>query len=131
MDKDPQTFSARLRRFMKMVAVMGGALVLVALVLKLAGVHYNDALLTTGFGTLAIVAFYLGKLFPAKPDTPMAQIWNFGMTLTGYGLAAALIGLLFVLQHWPGGKMVLAIGGGSLLLTGLIWLYYFLRRNKQ
>jgi len=116
---------------MMLVALMGGVLVLVALVLKLAGVHYNDALLTTGFGTLAIVAFFLGKLFPAKPDTPMAQIWNFGMTLTGYSLAAALIGLLFVLQHWPNGKMVLAVGAGSLLLTGVVWLFYFVRWKRQ
>ncbi len=131
MDKDPQTLSAQLRRFMKLVAVMGSVLLLVTLVLKLAGVHYNDALLTTGFGTLAIVAFMLGKIFPANSETPMAPIWNFAMTITGYSLASALIGLLFLMQHWPGSKTLLLLGLGSLLLSGAAWLFYFLRRNRQ
>ena len=85
------------------VAIMGGALLLVALVLELAGAHYNDALLTVGFGTLAIVAFFLGQMFPGTHRVG-APIWKFAMTLTGYSLATTLIGLLFIIllpDAWP------------------------------
>ena len=129
MDKDPQTLSARLRRFMKQVAVMGGVLLLVALVLKLAGVHYNDALLIVGFGTLALVAFLLGYVFPTDAAAPMAQIRDFAMKLLGWSLAVVLMGALFVLMHWPGGKTMLLAGGISLAVAAIAWLFYFVRRN--
>ena len=128
--------SPKFRPFMKQVAIMAGALLLVALVLKLAGVHYNDALLTVGFGTLAIVAFLLDKIFPTPikgldTDSPhLLNIWKFAMKLTGYSLAVALIGLLFVLQHWPGGKTMLYVGVLSLLVCMGSWLYYVIKRNK-
>ena len=130
------TNSPNFRPFMLKVAIMGGALLLVALVLKLAGVHYNDALLTVGFGTLAIVAFLLDKIFPTPikgldTDSPhLLNIWQFTMRITGYALAVALIGLLFVLQHWPGGKTMLYVGVLSLLVCLGSWLYYVIQRNK-
>lgn len=128
--------SPKFRPFMLKVAIMGGALLLVALVLKLAGVHYNDALLTVGFGTLAIVAFLLDKIFPTPikgldTDSPhLLNIWKFTMRLTGYCLAVALIGLLFVLQHWPGGKTMFYVGVLTLLVCMGSWLYYVIKRNK-
>ena len=100
---NPITDSPKFRPFMLKVAIMGGVLLLVALVLKLAGVHYNDALLTVGFGTLAVVAFFLGQMFPGTYRVG-APLWKFAMTLTGYSLAAALIGVLFIIMHWPGGE---------------------------
>ena len=130
------TDSPKFRTFMKQVAIMGGVLLLVALVLKLAGVHYNDELLTVGFGTLAIVAFLLDKVFPnpikgLDTDSPhLLNIWKFAMRLTGYSLAVALIGLLFVLQHWPGGKTMLYVGVLTLLVCLGFWLYYVIKQNK-
>ena len=114
------------------VAIMGGALLLVALVLKLAGVHYNDALLTVGFGTLAIVAFFLGQMFPGTHRIG-APIWKFAMTLTGYSLAAALIGLLFVIMKWSGGDKMMILGIGCLAVCAIAWLVYLLyyRKNKD
>ena len=115
---------------MLMVAIMGAALLVVALVLTLAGVHYNDALLTVGFGSLAIVAFFLGRMFPAPANAPMSAIWDFAMRLTGYSAAVALMGLLFVLQHWPGGKPMLVAGSVSLVACGLVWLFYLIKNNN-
>ena len=126
------TDSPKFRPFMLKVAIMGGALLLVALVLKLAGVHYNDALLTVGFGTLAIVAFFLGQMFPGTHRIE-APIWKFAMTLTGYSLAATLIGLLFIIMHWTGGDKLMIIGVGCLAISSIAWLFYFIfiQRNKQ
>ncbi|MBR5352672.1 MAG: hypothetical protein IK126_03085 [Bacteroidales bacterium] len=126
------TDSPKFRPFMLKVAIMGGALLLVALVLKLAGVHYNDALLTVGFGTLAIVAFFLGQMFPGTHRIG-APIWKFAMTLTGYSLAAALIGLLFVIMKWSGGDKMMILGIGCLAVCAIAWLVYLLyyRKNKD
>ena len=114
------------------VAIMGGALLLVALVLELAGAHYNDALLMVGFGTLAIVAFFLGQMFPGTHRVG-APLWKFAMTLTGYSLAAALIGVLFIIMHWPGGDKMMLIGVGCLAVCAIAWLVYLLyyKKNKN
>ena len=111
---------------------MGGAMLLVALVLKLAGVHYNDALLTVGFGTLAVVAFFLGQMFPGTYRVG-APLWKFAMTLTGYSLAAALIGVLFIIMHWPGGDKMMLIGVGCVAVCAIAWLVYLLyyKKNKN
>jgi uncharacterized membrane protein len=114
------------------VAIMGGVLLLVALVLKLAGVHYNDALLTVGFGTLAVVAFFLGQMFPGTYRVG-APLWKFAMTLTGYSLAAALIGVLFIIMHWPGSDKMMILGIGCLAVCAIAWLVYLLyyKKNKD
>ena len=127
---NPITNSPKFRPFMLKVAIMGGALLLVGLVLRLAGVHFNNALLIVGFGTLAIVAFLLHKIFPASPETPMAQIRDFAMTITGDALASALIGLLFFILHWPGGRIMFYLALIALVICAIAWLFYFLRRNK-
>ena len=114
------------------VAIMGGVLLLVALVLELAGVHYNDALLMVGFGTLAIVAFFLGQMFPGTHRVG-APLWKIAMTLTGYSLAAALIGVLFIIMHWPGGDKMMLIGVGCVAVCAIAWLVYLLyyKKNKD
>ncbi|MBQ5974717.1 MAG: hypothetical protein IJL48_03305 [Bacteroidales bacterium] len=129
---NPITDSPKFRPFMLKVAIMGGALLLVALVLKLAGVHYNDALLTVGFGTLTVVAFFLGQMFPGTYRVG-APLWKFAMTLTGYSLAAALIGVLFIIMHWPGGDKMMILGIGCLAVCAIAWLVYLLyyKKNKN
>ena len=129
---NPITDSPKFRPFMLKVAIMGGALLLVALVLELAGVHYNDALLMVGFGTLAIVAFFLGQMFPGTHRVG-APLWKFAMTLTGYSLAAALIGVLFIIMHWPGGDKMMLIGVGCVAVCAIAWLVYLLyyKKNKD
>ena len=112
------------------VAIMGGVLLLVALVLELAGVHYNDALLTVGFGTLTIVAFSLGQMFPGTYRIG-APLWKFAMTLTGYSLAATLIGLLFIIKHWPGGDTLMILAIGCLAICIIAWLVYLWYYKKH
>ena len=119
----------QLRKFVGYLAIMGGVLLLAALAFSLMGVHYNDALLIVGFGTLALVAFLLGYVFPTDAAAPMAPIRDFAMKLLGWSLAVVLMGALFVLMHWPGGKTMLLAGGISLAVAAIAWLFYFVRRN--
>ena len=116
------------------LAVFGAFLTIVGLVLKLAGVPFNFSLFIVGIGTLAVVAFFLDKIFPYRSsdnNLRLAPIWNFVMRLSGYTLAVLLMGLLFVMFHWPGGKMLLIIGIGSVVGCAIAWLFFFIQRNKQ
>lgn len=117
------------RKFVGYLAIMGGVLLLASLVFSLLGVHYNDALLIVGFGTMAVVAFLLGSIFPTDATAPMAHVRTAAMKLLGWGLAVVLIGVLFVLMHWRGGKTMLIAGGLCLAVAAIAWLVYLTRRN--
>ena len=52
------------KSFMKTLAVVGGVLFVAGIVMKLSGVQKGETLLITGAGTLSIVSFFLGRLFP-------------------------------------------------------------------
>lgn len=122
--------SPNFQPFMKKLALIGGAMALIGLLMKLTGAHGGTPLLTTGMGMLAVVSFMLGQLFPypAKDDEEvfggLRAMWKFAMTLTGYSLAVAIMGFLFWLQHWPGSRPMLLIAAGSLVCCGLVWLYF-------
>ena len=130
--------SPQFRSFMKKVALMGAGLLLVALILKLADIHYNNALLIVAFGTLAVVALFLWCLFPyhskegnEAADIRLRPIWRFAITTSGYTLAVLLMAALFALMHWPGGRTMLIVGLFTVGGCALAWLFYFIQRNKQ
>ena len=126
---DQITQSPQFKPFMKKLAIMAAVLTLVALVLKLRGVHVGDTLLIVGMGTLSIVMFMLGWLFPCPAETGR-PIWNFAMRLTGFSLSADIIGVLFLIMHWPGGKTIFMAGIVCLVISGLAWLWYFVHRRN-
>ena len=135
---EKMTESPQFRRFMKQVALMGAGLLLVAFVLRFAGAHFNDALYIVGFGTLAVVALFLGYLFPYRSkegneaaDMRLRPIWRYAMTTSGYTLAVLLMAALFALMHWPGGSTMLIVGLFTVGGCALAWLFYFIQRNKQ
>ena len=116
--------------FMKKLSVFALVLIMVGAVLKLSGVHAGNSILITGMGTLIVVSFFLGRLFSCPYHTGVS-LWKFALTLTGYSLAAALGGLLYIIMHWPGGKLFLIIGAGCLAISAIAWLFFFIPRNKQ
>ena len=118
------------KSFMKTLAIAGFACSVVGLLLKMKGVHTGDNLLIVGMSVLAVVAFLLGWIFPNAPEGRMSAIWKFAMTLTGFSLAVVLLGLLFWLMHWYGSITMLILGGGSLAICGIAWLYYFFYIKK-
>ena len=120
---DQITGSPQFRPFMKRLALMAVVLTLVAVVLKLCGVQVGNTLLIVGMGSLSIVVLFLGWLFPC-PDKILA------MTLTGFSLAVAIIGLLFRMMHWPGGFTMLIAGIVGLAISAIAWLLYFHSRKN-
>ena len=128
--------SPQFKSFMRTIAIAGVACTLLGLLLRMKGMHTGDTLLIVGISVLAIVAFFLGQLFPypvsekEEVEEGLRPMWKFVMTLTGYSLAVALLGLLFRIIHWPGGMVMLAIGVGSLLLCGIAWLFVIHKKNS-
>ena len=128
--------SPQFKSFMRTLAIAGVACTVMGLLFKMRGLHTGATLLIVGISVLAIVAIFLGQLFPnpvsenKKTVENLRPMWKFVMTLTGYSLAVALLGLLFRIMHWSGGMMMLAIGVGSLLLCGIAWLYVIHKKNS-
>ncbi len=122
------------KSFMKKLAVTGLLLAAVGGMLKYVS-HEDYGLLVMGVGMMAVVAFLLPWIFPQRNDSELEFVvktwWRFAICLTGWGLAALLIGLLFAVSHWPGGGMLLIVGGGTLALSVLAWLWYLKRREKS
>ena len=128
--------SPQFKSFMRTLAIAGVACTVMGLLFKMKGLHTGATILIVGISVLAIVAIFLGQLFPypasenKKAVENLRPMWKFVMTLTGYSLAVALLGLLFRIMHWSGGMMMLAIGVGSLLLCGIAWFYVIHKKNS-
>ncbi|MBR6441762.1 MAG: hypothetical protein IKS44_06930 [Bacteroidales bacterium] len=128
--------SPQFKSFMRTLAIAGVACTVVGLLFKMRGLHTGATLLIVGISVLAIVAIFLGQLFPYPVSDNEAAagdlrpMWKFVMTLTGYSLAVAFLGLLFRIMLWPGGMMMLAIGVVSLLLCGIAWLFVIHKKNS-
>ena len=129
--------SPRFKSFMNKLAIIGATATMVGLLLRFLGLKGGSPALIVGISVLSVVAFMLGSIFPCPHSIEddnyvggMQPIWKFAMTLTGWSLAVLLMGLLFTLMHWPGGMRMLIIGGGSLVVGSIAWLYYFIHFEK-
>ena len=136
MDRISQ--SPNFKPFMKKLALAAAVFSVAGLILKLCSVQVGGTFLIMGMGTMAIVAFMLGHLFPCPYSIEdegyvggLQTVWKFAMTLTGYSAAIVLIALLFILMHWYGGRQMLFLGGGSLAVSGIAWLYFCHLRKKS
>lgn len=91
-------------------------------------------LLIVGMGMLAVVSFLLPRIFPQRDDSEteyaLRTWWQLALRLSGWGFAVLLMGILFTILHWPGGRMLLVVGGGSVAISLLAWLWYLRRREK-
>ena len=109
--------SRAMRNFVRILILMGGAVAVVGVVLKLLSVVGAANLMDVKDDNLA-------------RNMRVGPIWNFAMRSTGMSLAALMIGVLFALLHWPGGKSLLLVGAAALVFSGLIWIYYLSQRNQ-
>ena len=126
-----------MRRFIKILIMRGGVVAAVGLVLRVLSIESAPNLLIVGFGTLAVASLFLNVLFPYKVkddnmafNMQMEPIWNFSMRITGMSLTTLLIGVLFRMMHWPGGKTLLLIGAVALGASGILWIFYLIQRNQ-
>lgn len=130
--KDKISNSPQLKSFMNKLATFGILLTVVGSVMKLSGVQTGVTLLIAGAGILSIVSIFLGRIFPC-PFHVGEALWKFSMTLTGYASAVVIMGLLFVVMHWPGGIRMLILGLGTLVICAISWLFFlrYYRKNRD
>ena len=117
---------------MNKLATFGVLLTAAGSVMKLSGVQTGVTFLIAGAGSLSIVSIFLGRIFPC-PFHVGEALWKFSMTLTGYASAVVIMGLLFVVMHWPGGNRMLMIGIGTLVICAISWLFFlrYYRKNRD
>lgn len=127
--KDKISDSPQFKSFMNKLATFGVLLTVAGSVMKLSGVQTGVTLLIAGAGILSIVSIFLGRIFPCPFHVGVA-LWKFSMTLTGYASAVTIIGLLFLLMHWPGGIRMLILGLGSLAICAVAWLFFLHHYRK-
>ena len=127
--KDKISNSPQFKSFMNKLATFGVLLTVVGSVMKLSGVQTGVTLLIAGAGILSVVSIFLGRIFPC-PFHVGEALWKFSMTLTGYASAVVIMGLLFVVMHWPGGIRMLILGLGSLAICAVAWLFFLHHYRK-
>jgi hypothetical protein len=101
------------------------AFILIALVFKIQ--HWPGAgiMLTVLLSTLAVMYFFTAFVQYTSPQlTRMDVFFN---KLMYWGLAIGAQGLLFVLQKWPGGDMMILISS----LTSVASIIYVLKVKKE
>lgn len=112
------------------------AITLIALVMRFSGVADSSFLLITGMSTLALFYYLAPLLFNgirlsntfkrgSLEKVPIAAF--IAAFFVGGGLAAALLGILFKLQFWPGARNMLFAGIGVTVLSSLA--AYFISRK--
>ncbi len=127
--KDKISNSPQFKSFMNKLATFGVLLTVAGSVMKLSGVQTGETLLITGAGILSVVSIFLGRIFPC-PFHVGEALWKFSMTLTGYASAVVIMGLLFVVMHWPGGIRMLILGLGLLAICAVAWLFFLHHYRK-
>jgi hypothetical protein len=101
--------------------------------IKTFGLPLGNFLIITSLSALAMFYFMSGYFiinnlsldFGVKnPQNPTAYETILGVS-TGFFVAVGVIGLMFILQSWPGGWVFLVMGNSGLLLTSLFSFYRF------
>ena len=131
--------SPKFKPFLRKLALFAAIVTLVGLVLRLMGKQIGfDPLLVMGMGTLAMVSFLLPYAYPNPPLEEQKTIpgvspvlWCFAMCLSGWGGAVLLVGLLFLIERWPGWRNMLVAGVGVAPFALAVWIWYFHRRRKS
>ncbi|MBO4582140.1 MAG: hypothetical protein J5701_07655 [Bacteroidales bacterium] len=118
--------------FMKKLALISGVASIIGLLLKISGTPGARSLLIMGMTSLSMISFMAGHLFPCPENAHnMKGIWNFVMTYTGYAVSFGILGILFLLLHWPGANLLLIIAGVAIVMCLIGWVYILFQVKKN
>ena len=124
-----------MKKFEKIIAIIA----VIALVMKYLQIPGGALLMMLSFGVLAVFYYIFGsalfndielrfkELFDRKVFDEIINFKNksdalttFIEKLTRWGLSAALLGILFKLQHFPGANILLLIGISTLIIVTIV-----------
>lgn len=135
------TQSKNYARFIKILSIVAGVMILIGLISRyLCYIKLLDSLLITGFGLAAVVFYVRAFESPAGAqqqsdavvNPSLKNLWssnafvNFSHKIFFWGLCVFAVGLLFVIMHWQGGKMMFLFG----LISALMGLTLKITANK-
>lgn len=101
------------------------AIVVFILILEFLDLPFVGLIATLVLMTVAI--FYFFSAFATPATTEFSSIDLFFNKLAALGCSASVIGVLFLIQHWPNGKTIITVG----LITMIVCLAYIIyQKNK-
>jgi len=122
---------------MKITEKILGIIIVLSIVLKFFHIPGSSFFLVLSTSTLMMLYFYVGfamfngillkEIFKKKTYDGISTLRIIGAFFSGIGLSTILTGILFRLQHWPGGNFQLMIG---LIFSGIIMILLILKYIK-
>jgi len=113
-------------------------LVIIGMGLRLLHLPFADLILMVALLTLSFIYLFLGlsanneidkSISPFLNETPFLKVESLTLLIAGIAISAMLVGILFEILHWEGGKYMITIGGISSLIA-MIGVYFLLRINQ-
>ena len=126
---------------MKRFEIIFGIVFLIALVLKFTLIPGGGILATVSLMPLAIFYCFLSfayfnniklkNIFSTKSYRGISTLRITGSIGTGLGLSAICMGILFKIQHWPGGDFFSTVGLIAVIIVAIIAFIKFLRSKND
>ncbi len=116
--------------YMKKAEILLGLLVLISLILNITLTLKSTALTVLSLGILSSFYAYLSfalfneielrKIFKKESYVKINTLRIIGAILTGLALSTTIVGLLFIVQSWPGSSVNLGLGLFGLSISLII-----------
>jgi hypothetical protein len=105
-------------------------LVLIILVLGLRIFHIPDTGIVTTLCLMTASVIYFFSAFAVIEEHEFTAIDNFIQKFLGIASSVSIIGIHFLIQHWPNGRMMITVGLISLIMC-FVLIVYQKRKNPE
>ena len=127
---DPKTkigdfIKSRILRYELQILV----LIILILLLRIFNIPFTGMIGTLVLMSISVIYFF--SAFAVTEDSELTAIDNFIYKLTAIASSVVIIGILFLIQHWPNGKMMITIGLLSLIASLSYIVYQKIRRPEE
>jgi hypothetical protein len=96
-------------------------LIILILLLRIFNIPFTGMIGTLVLMSISVIYFFSAFAIPDNPE--LTAIDNFIYKLTAIASSVVIIGILFLIQHWPNGKMMITIGLIS-IIASLSYIVY-------
>jgi hypothetical protein len=118
-----------------------GVLAVIALILKFASISGGSILATLSLTSLSFLYYLFGfalfndiklkNIFKRSSYKGISVLRIISSVGVGLGLSTICLGILFRIQFWPGGRMMLAVGLITILIITIIAFIDFLKSKSD
>jgi hypothetical protein len=122
-DYQPQT---NFQKTFNIASIIFSFIVIIGIVFKF--LHLPGASFMLVFGLLGASCLYLLNGFNTNNLKGLSKVIHVVMY---YSLSIFIIGFLFMIMHWPGSSIMVAIGLISFILVYILYLYNYFKSEKK